>query len=138
MRGSPLVRSLFVLLALIAAAFGIRSIATDPAPRAAEASPGTTGTDSFFLTFSSRPAEVRLESGGETLAVRPDDVTASGSLTLADDHPTIFVTVLWDHAEESVPRFAKLTLEPPGQPTQTRTFDGFGSIDDVWELHLHP
>lgn len=140
MRGSPLFRTVLVLLALVAAAFGIRSIAVEtvaiaapppaPAPDAVSSAP-------FFLTFSSPPSEVLLESAGEILELLPEGVTANGSLGLSDDHPTVFLTVRWSDNDAAAPRFTKLTLEPPGQPTQTRTFDGFGEIEDVWELHLH-
>ncbi|MCH7226305.1 hypothetical protein [Haloferula sp. A504] len=141
MRGSPLIRTIVVLLALLAAAFGIRKIAVDPVSAPVQPPAPVAGAASsapFFLTFSAPPSEVILESAGEILKLRPEGTTAHGSIKLSDDHPTLFVSILWDAGDDSVPRFAKLTLEPPGQATKTRTFDGLGAIDDVWELHLHP
>lgn len=144
MRGSPLLRTLCVLIALVATGLGLHSVARDPARppgppvAAAIAGPSETTDTPFFLTFSSRPAEVILEAGNETVTLRPDGTTAVGSLPLPGDHPTVFLRVRWGAGEPTAPRFAKLTLEPSGQPTQTRIFDGFGEIDDVWELHLHP
>lgn len=140
MRGSPLFRTVLVLLALLAAAFGIRSIAVGPVappPAPPAPAPETVSSAPFFLTFSSPPAVVILESAGEILELKPEGVTTSGRLSLSGDHPSVFVTVRWSGDDASAPRFTKLTLEPAGQSTQTRTFDGFGEIEDVWELHLH-
>lgn len=140
MRGSPLVRTFLVLIALIGAALGIRSIAESPPPAPEPANPTAeeSVTAPFFLTFSSAPQEVIIEASGQTVTLQPDAVRASGSLTLSGEHPAVFLTVRWADADASTPRFAKLGLEPPGRATLTRTFDGIGEIDDVWELHLHP
>lgn len=141
MRGSPLFRTLLVLLALIVAALGIRALSQPAAPVAPPTPTPSSGPAEaviqvpFFLTFSARPEHVRIESGGQIHELQPEGVTAAGTLELPGDHPVIFLTIDWAEGDAGTPRFAKLTLEPPGQPTLTRTFDGFGRIDDVWELH---
>ena len=81
---------------------------------------------------------MRIRCADQTVELQPDGVTAGGTIALPEGHPSVFLTVTWDAGDSDVPRFTKLTLEPAGHPTLTRTFDGFGGIDDVWELHLHP
>lgn len=144
MRGSPLFRSLLVGIILIAAAFGIHRLTASSTPPAATGSteptalsPDTAKEVPFFLTCSALPARVVLESGGEILELEPTEPLIAGTLPLDGEHPTLFLTVVWrDHAQ--VPRFAKLTLEPAGQPTRSHVFDAAGDIEDVWEPHLHP
>jgi hypothetical protein len=144
MRGSPLVRTFLVLLALLGAGLGISrlsKLSRPPAPPPPPA-PAPLAEDSvsapFFLTFSSPPAEVRIEGAGREVTLQPRGVTSTGSLTLSSGHSALFVSIHWIDSDPAVPRFAKLTLEPAGHPTLTRTFDGFGGIDDVWEINLRP
>jgi hypothetical protein len=142
MRGSPLFRTFLVLLALVGAGLGIRHLADAPVPPPSAPSPGPATVESttapFFLTFSSPPAELRLECAGNEVVIEPEGVTATGTLELSGERPTIFITIRWADPDPAKPHFAKLTLEPADHPTLTRTFDGFGGIDDAWELHLKP
>lgn len=140
MRGSPLFRTFILLLALITAALGIRGLSHVPTSLGvADAEPSAHGSEAtveapFFLTFSSPPETVRIDAGSQAVELAPRAVTASGTLQLSGKSPVVFLTIKWPDEDSSIPRFAKLTLEPAGQPTLSRTFDGFGHIDDLWEI----
>ncbi|GAA5482447.1 hypothetical protein [Haloferula sargassicola] len=141
MRGSPLTRTLILLIGLVVAAVGTRALT---APKAPVSSPSkiTAPTDReltetrFELTLSAPAKEVILESAGKTVSPEIIGLILTGSLPTEGGHPTIFLTIRWAESDDT-PRFAKLRLEPPGLPTLTQTFDAIGDLDDVWEPHLH-
>jgi hypothetical protein len=60
-----------------------------------------------------------------------------GSLELDPQNPQIGLVVRWKNpTAPGEHRFAKLTLEAPGQATFTHVFDANGDIDDFLELPL--
>ena len=142
MRGSPLIRTLFLVFALGLTGLGIYWLArpsaavieasADPAPSNA---PELLETP-FFLTLSDDAELVAIESAGQTVELRGEGRTLTGTIHLEAGHPTLFITVQW-RSSDSSPRFAKLSLEPPGLPTQQQVFDAMGEISDVWEPHIH-
>ncbi|MGB6221221.1 hypothetical protein [Haloferula sp.] len=144
MRGSPLIRTLIVLITLIVAGIGLSSLGSRrPADnRAQTTTPSepqanlTSVTSPFVLTLSAPAKSVTLESLGQTYPFDASSQTISGSLPIELGHPTLFIDIEWANQDPS-PRFAKLVLEPNGFPTQTKTFDATGDLSDVWELHLH-
>ena len=144
MRGSPLIRTLIVLIALVAAGFGLSSLGsrrpTDTgAPSTASAEPQADPkslVSPFVLTLSAPAKEVIIESIGQTFSFDASTQTISGTLPIELGHPTLFIDIKWADQNPS-PRFAKLVLEPTGFPTQTKIFDATGDLSDVWELHLH-
>ncbi|MEM1084622.1 MAG: hypothetical protein AAGI48_10975 [Verrucomicrobiota bacterium] len=141
MRGSPLIRTLIVVVALAFTGFGLSKLGakrtvTIPPPTEEEASPAAGISTPFTLTLSAQAREAILESGDHIETLTPDDQVLAGRLMLQPGHPTVFITVKWKDDEAS-PRFAKLVLEPAGFPTLTRVFDARGDISDVWEFHLH-
>jgi len=63
------------------------------------------------------------------------DSSVSGSLELDAKNPRIGLVVRWKNAAASGEhRFAKLTLERPGQETLVHVFDADDDIDDFLEL----
>jgi hypothetical protein len=144
MRGSPLIRTLIVLIALLAAGFGLVTIGSsgskDSQPKSApidEPSVGTPSIDTpFILTLSAPAKKVFIESLGQTYFFEATSQTLSGSIPIELGHPTLFIDIEWTDQNPS-PRFAKLALEPVGFPTLTKIFDTTGDLSDVWEIHLH-
>ncbi|MFC7336612.1 hypothetical protein ACFQY0_05450 [Haloferula chungangensis] len=144
MRGSPLIRTLIVLITLLVAGIGLSALGSHRSvdegnqattPLAPEADP-TSVTSPFVLTLSAPAQSVAVESLGQTYSYDSSSQTISGSLPVELGHPTLFIDIEWADPQPS-PRFAKLVLEPAGFATQTKIFDATGAISDVWELHLH-
>lgn len=140
MRGSPIIRTLLIAIGLVLAAAGIHTltgIAKAPSPAAPPPSTESAVTEvPFELTLSAPARDVVLESAGKSQSLGAGGFVLTGTLPVADDHPTVFLTIRWAETGDT-PRFAKLRLEPPGLPTQTHTFDSIGDLEDVWEPHLH-
>ncbi|MBB5353267.1 hypothetical protein HNR46_003522 [Haloferula luteola] len=142
MRGSPIFRTLFLVLGLVLAAAGVHTLTRPRTPVAPSFSPAATTSPAkaqsipFELTLSAAAREVVIESNGETQTFTPAGPLLSGHLLATGEHPTIFLTILWVEAD-ATPRFAKLRLEPPGSATRSHTFDAVGDLEDVWEPHLH-
>jgi hypothetical protein len=141
MRGSPLIRTLIVLIALLAAGFGLSVLGNKrPSPKPVVTPENVAHSESintpFVLTLSAPAKKLTIESLGETHNFDASSQTISGILPLEEGHPTLFIDIEWADANPS-PRFAKLVLEPIGHPTQTKIFDTVGPLSDVWELHLH-
>jgi len=144
MRGSPLIRTLIVLIALIAAGLGLSALgsrrpaddgSSSTVPLEPKAEPKSV-TSPFVLTLSAPAKTITLESLGETHSLDASTQTISGTLPIELGHPTLFIDIAWADQNPS-PHFAKLVLEPTGFPTQTKIFDASGDLSDVWELHLH-
>ena len=141
MRGSPLIRTLLVLIALSVAGFGLSLMGSK------RSNPGTTGIPEnipepvaidtpFVLTLSAPAKQVSIESMNQTYAFDSSSQTISGNLPIEIGHPSLFIDIVWVDSNPA-PRFAKLVLEPAGHPTKTKIFDTTGNLSDVWELHLH-
>ncbi len=134
-RGSPLLRSILIVLLLIASAAVLVRLTSDrtPAPTIRQEQPAenkpTTQRLPYRLTLSAETAEVKLSAGDQ-----PPVSELSGVLETAPQAP-LFLTVRWKSpAATGEHRFAKLVLEPAGKPTITHVFDATGDIDDVFEL----
>jgi hypothetical protein len=141
MRGSPLIRTLIVVLGLAIIGMGLAKLGSEgptPPPPAIEAPDDRAGSIAapFVLTLSADARSVELESSGQVQTFEPDTRILAGTLPLEPGHPTVFITVKWSDPEPS-PRFAKLVLEPAGLPSMNRVFDAQGNLSDVWEMHLH-
>jgi len=138
-RGSPLLKSILVLLGLVVASFGLMRLThakaplvsqTNPAPSATATPPAAGKSLPYRLILSAETTEIRLSAGDA-----PALSETSGRLELPSEHPLISLTVKWK--SEPAPgehRFAKLILEPTGKPTITHVFDAAGDIDDILEL----
>ena len=138
MRGSPLLRTLAVLVALLLTGIGLarltapvaRQIASPPPVETSEPSKASAAT--FELLLSGTAKRVTLEAGGEPLAFQSTAGPLGGKLALSSDKPTILLQVEWADAAAGH-RFAKLRLEVPGQETREHVFSAPGDIDDLWE-----
>ena len=141
MRGSPLIRFILIALALAVTGVGmmrvtatreslhpsipVASINTPPPPRKSML---------FRLLLSDPAALVEIDTGKP---IRPpvDESTISGTLEFDPKNPHVGLRVRWKTtAAAGEHRFAKLTLEAPGQETFTHVFDAGGDIDDFLEL----
>jgi len=138
MRGSPLFRTLAVLVALLLTGIGLARL-TMPAATQVTAPPPELGTGpvktsaaAFELLLSGTARSVTLEGGAEPLSFENTSGPLTGKLLLSPDQPTIFLQVGWADAATGY-RFAKLRLEIPGQETREHVFSAPGDIDDLWE-----
>ena len=140
MRGSPVLRFLLLAIALMATAVGLQRVTSarvKAGPAAAVEKPAVAGMAvPFRLVFSAPAAAVELDAGK---VIRPavEAATVSGTLEMDAGNPQVALVVRWKNpAVAGEHRFAKLTLEPPGQATITHVFDADGDIDDFLELPL--
>lgn len=140
-RGSPLIRFIILAIALAATAAGLLRVTaarttlarTAPPPAASLQALRATSVP-FRLLLSVPAAMVEIDSGKP---IRPplDGPFLSGTLELDPANPHVGLVVRWKTpASAGEHRFAKLTLEPPGQETFTHVFDAAGDIDDFLEL----
>ena len=141
-RGSPLVRFVFLTLALVATGVGLmRVTAGRPAARIS-VQPTATNVEAsvhvpFQLVLSAAATEVNIESEGPALHFSEETNPLAGKLLLDPQNPHVSLVVRWKTpSAQGEHRFAKLTLEAPGKPTFTHVFDADGDIDDFLELPL--
>jgi len=135
MRGSPLIRFFLLALGLAVTGAGLARLTAAKAPLGAthsatpEAKPSQ--AVSYTLILSAEAMETLLDTGiAEASAT-------SGTLQLDPENPRVALRVRWKASPiKGEQRFAKLTLESPGQPTITHVFDAAGDIDDLLELPL--
>ncbi len=142
-RGSPLIRFIFLAIALAATAVGLmrvtsaRSTGGGPVQGVAVEKPVVAGKSvPFRLLLSAPAAEVVLDTGS---VLRPavEGSSVSGTLVLEEENPRVGLVVRWkDEPAADEHRFAKLTLEAPGEDTFSHVFDAIGDIDDLLELPL--
>ena len=143
MRGSPLLQFIILSLALVASGMGLMRV-TSPAdsdPLPAQIAPGAKLASSvkqtpFHLQLSAPARLVEIDTGH---LIRPlaDASMISGTLDLNSENPRVALVIRWKNpATTGEHRFAKLTLESPGEETLTHVFDASGDIDDLLELPL--
>jgi hypothetical protein len=131
---------LLLAIALAATASGLARVTSPRAvaevPRPTVKPPVATPGVPFRLLLSAPAAEVEIE--GSTV-VRPPviDSPISGTVEIDPRNPRVALIVRWKSpATTGEHRFAKLTLEAPGQETFTHVFDADGNIDDILELPI--
>ena len=138
MRGSPMLRTLIVLDALLVTGLALARLTVKGperqvlAPKEATV-PDTGKRASFELILSGTAKEISLEGGGAAVVKTDTAEPVTGTLELSGDSPVISLHVIWS---EKTPghRFAKLRLEIPGRETLEHVFTAPGDIDDIWEL----
>lgn len=143
MRGSPLIRFIFLAIALVATGAGlarITAVREDPPALGpsipAEISPLDSPLTPFHLLLSAEASELEIDTGR---LIRPSlgGSEIAGTLQLDPRNPRVALVVRWKQpAAAGEHRFAKLRLELPGQPTFTHVFDARGDIDELLELPL--
>lgn len=137
MRGSPLLRFLILVVALAATAAGLMRVTSaknesEPSAPVPVARKEGNPPVPFRLLLSAPAESVKIDTGVVSQANR-----SSGTLELDPANPRVGLVVRWKTpAAPGEHRFAKLTLEPPGQETLTHVFDADGDIDDIFELPL--
>ena len=138
-RGSPLLRFIILVFALAATGIGLmrvtaaRPTENQPLPAKVPENKPLSAVP-FRLQLSSAAEVVEIDTGR---VIRPpvDASLISGTLELDPGNPRVSLIVRWKNgAGVGEHRFAKLTLEAPGQPTFTHVFDADGDIDDFHEL----
>lgn len=140
MRGSPLTRFIILALALAATGAGLMRVTATresvrPSAAAATGAPASPGKSVPFRLLLSDPAAVVEIDTGKLIRPPADAATISGTLEIDPKNPHVGLIVRWKNpAATSEHRFAKLTLEAPGQDTFTHVFDADGDIDDFLEL----
>lgn len=143
MRGSPLIRFILLSLALAATALGllrvtaIRGTGDSARPSVVEAAPAISRNSIPFRLLLSAPAAAIEVDTGKPIHPSTEQSTATGMLELDPQNPHVGLIIRWKQpALPGEHRFAKLTLERPGQPTFTHVFDASGDIDDFLELPI--
>ncbi len=138
-RGSPLVRFLLLALALAATAAGLSHVTSSrglraPAERPPESASQPRTAVPFRLALSAAASSVEIDTG-HAIRLPANALPISGTLELDPQNPRVALIVRWTSPPTAGERrFAKLTLEAPGQDTFTHVFDAEGDIDDFLEL----
>lgn len=130
-----------MVFALAATGAGLLRVTTargsvHPAIRVPEVKKPTLAAVPFRLILSAPAAAVEIDTGS---VIRPlsNRSPVSGTLNLDPNDPRVGLVVRWENAAiAGEHRFAKLTLEAPGQETFTHVFDADGDINDFLELPL--
>jgi hypothetical protein len=141
-RGSPLLRFSLLILALIAAGVGIRRVTAARVPTESPVEPAMVETTPgtlvpFQLLLSAPAAVVEIDTGFQPAPHSAESSLVTGTLRVDAKNPHLSLMVRWKTPPAAGEhRFAKLTLEAPGQPTLTHVFDAGGDIDDFLELPL--
>lgn len=141
MRGSPIIRFVLLAIGLLVTGWGLARITSTESTHDQNVpiivpENSTTRTTPFHLLLSA-PAEVVEIDTGRVIRPSIEQSSASGQLELDPKNPRIGLVVRWKNAVAGGEhRFAKLTLEIPGQETFTHVFDAAGDIDDFLELPL--
>lgn len=143
-RGSPLLRTVLVLLALVASGIGfarltdrraeVAKILDNPRSEAFSKTMKPAIEAKVFLTLSGPATSVKIDGyrGAVDLGDAGDGIY-SGTVSLDPDSKILLVNVKW--AEEAKGRcFAKLVVEAKYKETFTHVFDAPGDIDDFVEL----
>ncbi len=141
-RGSPLLRFSFMVLALLLTGVGLLRITSASTPTSGKKPPAPSLQDRpsrkipFQLLLSAPASSVEIDSGAGPQIFPPADTPLLvGNLTFSGPNPQLTLTVKWQTPPApGEHRFAKLTLEAPGQPTFHHVFDAAGDIDDFLEL----
>ena len=142
-RGSPLLRTFFVILGLALAIVPLWKITHRPAKVVApKRAPQTVASEKeqpcpFTLTLSHQASSIQIKNASGTVLWQQTDSTNTTefSATLTELSETIFLAVTW--APQNAPAgryFAKLRLDPQSRASLTHTFDSSTNIDDIWEL----
>jgi hypothetical protein len=137
-RGSPVLRFILLAIALVITAAGLQRVTSAKAATNLLILPERTrpaaSTVPFRLMLSATAASVEINAS-KPLHLAPDETPISGTLEMDPANPHVALIIQWKNPPSTGERrFAKLTLEPPRQPTFTHVFDADGDIDDFLEL----
>lgn len=142
-RGSPLIRTALVLLAILVSGLVFSHLTTNQ-----ESKPVTGGEKTeikskriirahYILTLSERAAHVEIESAGEISSTNLSSESGieplTGDIKIDVEKPVVLLKVKWYELGDRR-GFAKLAIEAEGQETVTRVFDAEEDIDELFEL----
>jgi hypothetical protein len=138
-RGSPIIRFILLVFALAATGVGLLRVTAarssgEPAAKPPVVERAALAAVPFRLVLSAPAAVVEIDTGH---LIRPSAEASpiSGMLELDPNNPRVGLVIRWKTpAAAGEHRFAKLTLEAPGQATFTHVFDAAGDLDDFLEL----
>jgi len=142
-RGSPLLRSILLTIALVIAGIGLVRLTAErthdtqlPLPPVQVSVETMAGR--FHLLLSAPAEAVVVSTGRDEWTAPAAEVAAPGGVLEFDRrNPQVSLIVRWAGVPETGEhRFAKLTLELPGRPTIVHVFDSQGDIDEFVELPL--
>lgn len=150
-RGSPLIRTVLVLLALVASGFGFVRLTSQSMMLADDGVPVMLAEKEELLIpakvrlILSRPAGFfELKIGERTVNLKHGDPWElskkswefTGEAMIDPDSPVVFLKVACvpPASGDTAPVFAKLVVEAEGKKTFTHVFDAPGDIDDFVEL----
>lgn len=142
-RGSPLIRTALVLLAILVSGWVFSHLTADQGQKPV-AGGETTEVKSkklirarYILTLSERAAFVEIESAGEVSSTNLSSESGieplTGDIKIDLNKPVVFLKVNWYELGERR-GFVKVTIEATGQETVTQVFDATGNIDEFLEL----
>ena len=140
-RGSPIFRTLLILVVVAAAGFLFVQLTENPknlVPRNATVDSADEVNEvlvaKVFLTLSGKARSVEFSTNGSKVQLgQSNSETRVTDLKIAKDNPLLEIQVDWLEEVESR-RFAKVVVEAPGHATFTHVFDASGNIDDFVEL----
>lgn len=141
-RGSPIIRTLFVALFLALTAFGLARMTRE---RIAEPVNGKTPEPTAVTATKPVPFQLQLSAPAVSVAIHDAQGNSLYEQTFAAPQSecsgqlstmpsALVLTVKWQEAAAQPRYFAKLRLEPSGSATLTQVFDSPSHIDDIWEL----
>ena len=138
MRGSPILRFIFLAIALMITAVGLQRVTSarveETSPILTEKPKPATSAIPFRLVLSAPAVTVEINPG-KPLQLSPEEMPISGTLEIDMANPHVALMIRWKNPPTpGEHRFAKLTLEAPKQATFTHVFDADGDIDDFLEL----
>ncbi len=142
-RGSPLIRTALVLLAILVSGLVFSHLTSEQKPKSV-AGGETKELKSkqlirahYIVTLSERAAYVEVKSAGEpsswNLSSESGIEPLTGDIIIDLDKPVVFLKVNWYELGERR-GFAKLVIEAAGQETVTQVFDAEGNLDEFLEL----
>jgi hypothetical protein len=142
-RGSPLIRTALVLLAILVSGLVFSHLTAEqkrkPVVGGETSEPKTKKQirARYILTLSERAAFVEVKSVGEpsswNLSSESGIEPLTGDIIIDTDKPVVFLKVNWYELGDRR-GFAKLVIEATGQETVTQVFDATGNLDEFLEL----
>jgi hypothetical protein len=129
-------------MALIASGLGLRKLTASQATRnhltsVPTQSPVTEMIVPFELLLSAAASEIKVDTGRTSRTLEATHSPVIGRFVFDPTNPHLALTVHWKlPATPDEHRFAKLTLEIPGQETFYHVFDAASDIDDVIEIPM--
>ena len=142
-RGSPLFRFFLVSIGLVLTAMGLHQVTRTKEIASLDVPTHKATTDSlivvpFQLQLSAVPMHIEMMATKPVTFESPS-ATEHGSMEIDPANPQVKLTVRWaEPTQAGVFHFAKLTLDPPNQPSVIHVFDSQTDIDDLWEPTISP